>query len=1000
MAWEDIAGANSSSYTTPVLGLDDDLSNYRLKITDGVGNVYYSGEAHAILRETNIYYAIEIATGTSVTDTDYGIVDGTIRFITSRPGYDGVGPGYPLWEDDTQNTYAWYEGWLLKDGLSKASRQVDISQTGDYASLSGFSFKVRNMPLFWKFLEDNDIFLTNKQMKYYVVINKKFYNSWQGVIDVTPYGETDFNIKCKDEFSKIHKPIPKLPITETEYVDVSDAGNSKVVPVAFGDVPYSKLHYISPQQKWVKLDTLVDGRGMYCTNSKKYLVDVFDSTWEIFLWTPGKDLINYNQFKNMYLFVRNGGMDEKIGTLILSSSGRYGDLGYSENYIIVRLAAPLEGVTQDEFNASNNVPVYGGDKASARTSDTWYFSIAELKAYIVLSDSEVGNIKTDEEGFPILYTYKDGANGYINIRSIISSFDLTSNNELGKPYIQIVTPYIDTGGKIYVNYPILPTKKYTTGFYDSKFSAITGSLNSLYDKNRTTSIRFRQPDPKAKRYELGGTYDIRESLALDKNIEELYFCVDFTIFCEFKTHIGIKLEVLDCHGFFVDGLTQEAFIVDEPVPIGTWSRNMLPNDYYTALGGNHNDEDYAFERSLSAGKISDDIKNFLLSEAGGRLKCTIFIETGTSSKILCDITIKQIGFVALTTVDFNSDGLYTSLSGETIDGLSTNSVYKTFKKILEDYDGISTSDIDYGNLPDVRDNWHVGRQITERKKSFDYLKELCQQSFTCIYPGRDGKRKLTAWRDDTTTPIAFNQNTIVRDSITKLEVSSLSKVYNDFYLKYHWDPGRNDFGRAVYVTKCWESSFPDEGDLDENGNRLWKTFVGGMPANAYIEAKDMWEACSDSYIRISSINTTDSNKTLSSLYWYVDTNFDNLGDTAGTGANSSAYRFLIECCEWLTRTKQIVTFSIPITETTLQYELLSPATFSDPIYTNSVDRSGWITSIDIDPEKGLIEIELTLDPREIANIGEGVIEEVGIYATDDTIEESGSQPDTITETGV
>jgi hypothetical protein len=95
----------------------------------------------------------------------------------------------------------------------------------------------------------------------------------------------------------------------------------------------------------------------------------------------------------------------------------------------------------------------------------------------------------------------------------------------------------------------------------------------------------------------------------------------------------------------------------------------------------------------------------------------------------------------------------------------------------------------------------------------------------------------------------------------------------------------------------------------------------------------------------------------------------------------------------------MVALDIPLTEDNLQFELLDPVTFSDPVYTNSVALTGWITKLEVDPSRDVIGLEVTLEPFDIEDLGSGIIEEVGADYTDDTITESGSQPDTITETG-
>ena len=74
-----------------------------------------------------IHYAIEVFTGSPITNTDYGLADGVFRFVTDRPQYDGstVVPYYGPDEIDSttgagigwySNPNVFYEGFLQKSG--------------------------------------------------------------------------------------------------------------------------------------------------------------------------------------------------------------------------------------------------------------------------------------------------------------------------------------------------------------------------------------------------------------------------------------------------------------------------------------------------------------------------------------------------------------------------------------------------------------------------------------------------------------------------------------------------------------------------------------------------------------------------------------------------------------------------------------------------------------------------------------------------------------------
>lgn len=182
------------------------------------------------------HYAIEITTdATTVTNATYGIAAGVFRFITDRPGYTGS-PTYPKWEDTSDNTYAWYEGIISKDGLGNPNRNVNLDISGEYGTMSGFQFSITNALLFWDFLHDNSIYLTNRSVKVYAVIGDVFYQIWDGVVQETSYSETNFKFTCIDKFTAIHKQLPPTLLTDPEAT-----GKGDPIPVVFGDVAYSKI---------------------------------------------------------------------------------------------------------------------------------------------------------------------------------------------------------------------------------------------------------------------------------------------------------------------------------------------------------------------------------------------------------------------------------------------------------------------------------------------------------------------------------------------------------------------------------------------------------------------------------------------------------------------------------------------------------------------------------------------------------------------------------------
>ena len=129
--------------------------------------------------------------------------------------------------------------------------------------------------------------------------------------------------------------------------------------------------------------------------------------------------------------------------------------------------------------------------------------------------------------------------------------------------------------------------------------------------------------------------------------------------------------------------------------------------------------------------------------------------------------------------------------------------------------------------------------------------------------------------------------------------------------------------------------------------------------------------------------------------WYADEVAFGLPNPA---ESSAPHRYLELLVEWSTRQKEIVEFAIPITATNVVLELLTFVQFKDIKYTAGEFRDGYITKIKPEPRNDQIILELTLIPSDIETITDCIIEETGTATN--TIDENGSQPNDINETGM
>ena len=492
----------------------------------------------------------------------------------------------------------------------------------------------------------------------------------------------------------------------------------------------------------------------------------------------------------------------------------------------------------------------------------------------------------------------------------------------------------------------------------------------------------------------------------NEDVERLFVTPDFSndnfTSDDFLTYT-CTLQPVDMYGNDITDVSQTMSWSYNSIVSGSRDFLYSPDKYYLIGGENGlnrsiwNDIDDTSISSVTIMKdqfeLSGDIPDLYKSGQAVMIKATIRFRVQSVTPQNWDLSLYEIALTSERKISLVDDPIYARVNGEQVDSNDTNSVYRAFQHILETYDGIDSNNVDYGNLSSTRDNWHVGRTLYDRKSSLDYLAELCKNSFVALYPDRKGRRALSAWLDNTTISATHDESEIVRDSIRNWRNTAQRNIYNDATIDYNYDPGRDKLGRQFVVTRTDEDSFPGiTDDTDGDGVEDWKTYVAGLPDNAYNDAKLIWERFSEAYERINATNEVP--KQNAALPWFIDRAQYDASSTTGTSTDASAWKFISTLSEWNTRQRSEVEYSIPINSTNILTELCDPIAFNDQIYTNGEDVNGWVELVQVDTENDIINLRLILEPLDGIDFGGDIIES-GSWP--DTITESGSETDTITE---
>lgn len=1107
-----------------------------------------------------INYAIEVITDT---DYDYGalaLADGVFRYITGTPGYDGNAP-YPKWEDTSDNTHIWYEGWLLKDSIGNPSRSVEIAETGSYGTFSGFNFSIRNDLKMWKYLRDNAIFLTNRYIKLYTVIDGVFYSTWMGVISNEISNDIEYEFQCIDQFKKIHKIMPPNSIFESIYPGSIAESQGEAIPVSIGNITYAKLQTISTEPYLYDLNDATEFyNGVYPTKaaaSVRYLTP--DGTnAQLHIYTVGYSW-GVNGLAGKYVFCCKGGGDPDTDQLIRIESS---DATTAAGITVLYLGATFDSITAKIFNKyytidpnitytqinnghfqfvstvyslnnstqistvnswvrwahidmtnqgngcnvlhiylrtkidlfcvvhkgvedgpeigrchfsagyphnlyrchidlqddddvgitlqfvdknDNPVPFNSSSWAfnwfqlvhTTSCDETWWFSITDMANELILSTSEIESFERDSAGRPLLFTWDENKQEMISASHLIKTVDATTTSITGHPQISLVTSKIQKDGSVRYTVPLSP-QHWSTWIHNNRgyiqhngnqiytlndIQAI-GSSTQISDRNMTTGLEFHLEYPGKPQYN-ENLYDCYVCVTfppehVDEDYDDLFIGVDFDIDCTEKVKVLIGLDILDAYGnLIVENFptfcayteprypNQIVFPISEVPKEKKWTLNMLNSQFYDNGGvtesGYESDWAYSYEDEITGDTttlksmmmldkdITDALKDRFSSNII-RLTFTIMSSSGEvkGAKFSGTFKIKQIGFVGIKSMSILNDTFYARIKGEKVDGESTSNVYRTFQHILESYDGIPSTDILYNNLPDSRSNWPVGRQITDRKDSFQYLSELCSHTLVSIYPTRTGKRGLKAWRDDTTIKATLSEEDIIRNSYTFWKNTEMSSIYNDFRLEYNENPATGKFFNSIIVTNTDQAAFPAADEMLTNPSvAKWKTYVGGLPDNCYTDAKQIWEVCQGGYERAAAIQQAPAD--ISKLYWFNSSaTFSGL-DAKGVSTSDSSYKFLKELIAWTTRQKTLTQFSLPVTGDNIRLELLDYINISDLIYSDDEIRVGWIVAVEVNTTNDTIGITCMLDVEEDRE--DNLIIEDGVFVTDGTRDESGARDD-------
>jgi len=157
----------------------------------------------------------------------------------------------------------------------------------------------------------------------------------------------------------------------------------------------------------------------------------------------------------------------------------------------------------------------------------------------------------------------------------------------------------------------------------------------------------------------------------------------------------------------------------------------------------------------------------------------------------------------------------TTTEGTVADGTVTWTELGTFK--------IDTTAFDA--MAGYRALWNIGRTLTDKASVEEVLKDIAEHSFIGIMTDAQGRISPRSWLDDTTPTVTFSEANILAGTLGEMSDSPMRRVYNDFTVKYDYNPGTQKFNKQMTVTKADQPAFPAETDLLSDAPTSLGTFT-------------------------------------------------------------------------------------------------------------------------------------------------------------------------------
>jgi hypothetical protein len=905
-----------------------------------------------------IHYAVEINTGTTITDEAIGLYQGVIRFVT-----DKYNPSVATYENGSPvtNPTKWFHEFLTKnDGISNLNSTIDLTIGGDYAFLQSTEIEIVNATTDGEAYHTriNDLFshlITGSSMIIYVVIDNVFYERWHGSVTGTQLSDSTYKFIGEDSHNNDNDTLSGKTFgyvigAEYTYLEVDTKPYKNNLALRrFG--PYA---YGTPHIHAVGAGETGHPLAMFTGFSQGTIGDIQPTgiTWLqieksatslafMNLEVEVGDLININGGENFYEILSW----ETYNGVDLGESLRYNihiNVKYFDKDLFDYTACFSDANeflnTEEPYDALYTMKDTALLSFYKKASGTGIPASVVTGQYVTIVDSE---------GQFVNMTYTVLGNGSIRLDDVVYTTTLKplSVKLYRSPYN---SEWYDTesmqipSDSDFISLPLSnsmnPNDHFTNIAGLNGYTSDDGQKCSMFKLQFTASaleqgdwnlgvmvqgifnnqnVNWETLDPNAWGTGLGW-YVCQESSnwnanpSLPVNVSKgITFgsakALAGASFNNFKVKIHKIVTVFDddieqellynISEFFLPNVVNSTKLTSNRIwdrlnlevksVVATNILNTDPDIYSTAKGIRHhlafasgagwlsgNSSHYIQDELLDYGEDAKiDIVEFIVTIEGYDNDVSSTVDAGSKVVYLTDESGVQTNFT--TVIDDSIPFLNYNINGFSLfrtEAVNTNKskisivqndiTTNTYPTLLE---AIVDQTIDTTYLTN-RDEWITGLQIVDPVVRYNVVTNLCKQGFVAGFSSRKGIPTFVSFIEATKTPHAHNNDNIIRDSMKSFVTTPISKVFNEFNIKWNYNNTTNAFLSNIQILKTKEAVFPA---ITSN----WTDYVSGI--SDYNLAKYYWDKAHYAYNVSKIINKAPTDRT--ELQYAYDENLLEMG---------------------------------------------------------------------------------------------------------------------------